>query len=195
MAQTLRYRSELVAGAPDNTSGLIDAVQLRDMIVSMASGNGAVETTSDVTIPIAVGVPVAVNPLLVGVSVYGSLWGVDANSFLFSQYVTVLPDTTVPAGYIKFCRFQATLALTKQGGGTDNYLIQFTKNGVLVGVAHDVVFSGTDTDTVTITYFVNQEIRVSDTFGVSITGVGTGDDLVLESFSMDVTDELLDVAP
>ncbi len=195
MAQTLRYRSELVAGAPDNTSGLIDAIQLRDMVVSMASGNGAVETTADVTIPIVSGTPVAVNPLLTGVSVFGSLWGADGNSFLFPNYSAVLTDTTIPAGYTKFCRFQAMLALTKQGGGTDTYSIQFTRNGVLVGDAHDVLFSGTDTDTITVPYFTNQDVGVADTFGVSVTGVGTGDDLVLESFSMDVADELLDAAP
>jgi len=195
MSQTLRYVDEIIASFPDNSSGIIKEVSMRDFVISYASGGAFQETTTDVNIPIVSGTPVAVTPLLTGLTQVSGFWQFDGNNFVFADYVNQLPATVVPAGYTKLGRFLAVLGLTKAGGGTDTYNVQWTKNGVLVGVVHDVDYSGSTTRTVTIPFVSPQEIDTADTYGVSITGIGTGDDLTLESFSMQISDRILDTSP
>jgi len=195
VAQTLRYATEVLASFPDNTSGLIDAVHNRDFAISYIRGGAFLETTTDVTIPIVSGTPVSVNPLLVGVTTVGNLWSFDGNNFAFPNYTATLTDTVIPAGYTKLVRFLAVLGITKSGGGTDNYEIQWTKNGVLFGIAHDVLYTGAGTRTVTIPEVTSQEVAISDVYGVSITGIGTGADVVVESMTIQVNDAILNAAP
>jgi len=178
-----------------NSSGLIDAVNMRDFTVSYISGGAFLETTTDVTIPIVSGTPVSVNPLLVGVTTVGNLWSFDGNNFAFPNHTAALPSTVIPAGYTKLVRFLAVMGITKSGGGTDNYEIQWTKNGVLIGIAHDVLFAGAGTRTVTIPEVVVQEVAVADVYGISMTGIGTGADVVIESMTIQVNDSILTDAP
>jgi len=196
MAQTLRYVDELLAAYVDNTSGLIDAVAGRDLIVSYANAAGYVETTTDVTIPITNGVPEIINPLLVGVTSVESGWGVDANNFFFPDHISVSPATVIPAGYSKVARFQCVATFTKPSGGTDNYRVSWVKNGVIVGIEHDMRFTLNATETVVLPDILIQDISiVSDTFGVQVTGEATGDDLVLNAINLLVTDSILGSAP
>jgi len=195
MTQTLRYVDEVIASMPDNSSGLILPVHMRDFAISYASGGAFQETTTDVNIPIVSGTPVAVTPLLTGLTQVQGVWQFDGNNFVFPDHVNQLPATVIPAGYTRLARFLAVLSVTKAGGGTDNYEIQWTKAGVLVGVAHDVLFTGSGTRTITVPFVSVQQVDTVDTYGVSITGIGTGADMVLESFSMEVSDRILGTSP
>jgi hypothetical protein len=187
---TLRYVTELLAEFPDNVSSLIVPVNVRDFIISYVKGIGFIEDTTSFNIPITDGVPTAVNPLLTAPISTTELWGVDGNSFLHSNY-SVLGDT-VPAGYTKLANFVSVLALTKSGGGADNYFVSFTKNGVQIGLDEDLQYtaSGSQVITVLLSQLVAVDVE-SDVYGIEITGNGTTDDLTCTYFSMQVSDNVL----
>ncbi len=196
IAQTLRYVDELLAAYVDNTSGLIDAVAGRDLVASYANAVGYVESTTDVTIPVTSGVPEIINPLLVGVTSVQSGWGVDGNNFFFPDHISFSPSTVIPAGYSKVAQFQCVATFTKPSGGTDDYRVSWVKNGVIIGIEHDMRFTLNATETVTLPDIFIQDISVvSDRFGVQVTGEATGDDLVLNAINLSVIDSILGSAP
>jgi len=196
MSQTLRYVSEILAGYPDNTQGLIDPVNVRDHAVSYANAVGYIESTTDITIPITSGVAVIINPLLSGVSSVQSGWGVDGNNFFFPDHSSASPNTVIPSGYSKVMSLQCVATFTKQGAGSDNYVIGWVKNGFPFGITHEIRFTSGDAETAVVPEVAVQDISVtSDTFGVQVTGVGTGDDLTLNAINFIVTDSILGSAP
>jgi len=195
MAQTLRYGTELIAALPDNVTGIISAETMRDWLVSTIEGKGLLEATDNVTIPIVAGTWVAVNPLLINAVHTETYWGVDGNNFMFPNHSASL-STTVPAGYTKFGQLMSILELTKAGGGADEYEVQFTLNGVGIGEPESVEFPEAGTDTTTLLHPLLIDVSVpSDTYGVQIMGVGTGDDLELGYFTQQVADSILLEAP
>ena len=75
--ETLKIASQLLADFPDNTAGLIDAVQSRNFVVSVAVGVGFVEDDPaqvPYTIPMTDGVPVPFMPTLTNVGFFGNFW-------------------------------------------------------------------------------------------------------------------------
>ncbi len=195
MAQTLRYGTELIAALPDNVTGIISAETMRDWLVSTIEGKGLLEATDNVTIPIVADTWVAVNPLLINAVHTETYWAVDGNNFMFPNHSAAL-TTTVPAGYTKFGQLMSILELTKGGGGADEYEVQFTLNGVGIGEPESVEFAEAGTDTTTLLHPLLIDVSVpSDTYGVQIMGVGTGDDLELGYFTQQVADSILLEAP
>jgi len=195
VAQTLRYVNELIASAPDNTSGIISAVALRDFMISYVDGKGLLEATTNVTITIVADTWVSINPVLVGAVHTETFWSVDGNNYMFPNYSAAV-DTTVPAGYSKFGQMMSILELTKPGGGADSYQIQFTKNGVGIGEPESVDFPEAGTDTTTLLHPIIFDVSIpTDLYGVQIMGIGTGDDLTLGYFTMQVSDSILLEAP
>jgi len=195
MAQTLRYVNELIASAPDNASGLISAVALRDFMISIVEGKGLLEATTNVTIPIVADTWVSINPLLVGAVHTETYWSVDGNNYMFPNHSGSV-DTVVPAGYSKFGQMMSILELTKSGGGEDNYEIQFTLNGTGVGEPESVDFPEAGTDTTTLLHPLLIDVSVpTDLYGIQIMGIGTGDDLELGYFTQQVSDSILLEAP
>ncbi len=192
---TYRYVEELLSAYADNTSGLIDAVQGRDLIVSYAPGRGIVVDETNVSLPIVNGSYLAINPLLVSPVAAVSLWRFDGNWFVIPDHASVV-GVTVPAGYNRLAVFSATLALNKGTGGSDAYLVTFTRNGVPVGLAENVTFPAAGDQSVALRYAASVDVSLgTDTFGVSIQGNGTGDDLTMEYFSMAVEDAIRLSAP
>jgi len=195
MAQTLRYVNELLASAPDNTSGLISAEALRDFMVSIVEGKGLLEATTNVTIPIVADTWVSINPLLVGVVHTETYWSVDGNNYMFPNHSGSVV-TNVPAGYSKFGQMMSILELTKPSGGSDSYEVQFTLNGTGVGEPESIDFSAAGTDTTTVLHPLLIDVSVpTDLYGIQIRGVGTGADLTLGYFTMQVSDSILLEAP
>jgi len=190
MAQTLRYLDELLAATPDNTAGLITPEVFRDTLVSLAVGAGFLADVTPVSVPIVDGVPTSMNPLLPSPLEVGAGWTTDANNFMHPDYAT-LATTTVPPGYLKLAQFVAVLSLTKVAGGEDSYELQFTEDAVLVGVPEAITFSAAGSTVVTIITSQLVDLSINPVFGVSITGIGTSDDLTLDSFELSVSDKLL----
>jgi len=197
MAQTLKYLEEIVASFPDNTAGLVTPVLMRDFAVSMATGGAFVEDTTPVTIPIVSGTAVAVNPLLVAATSAEFFWSVDGNNFMFPDYAATLPGTVVPAGYEKVVTFLTSLVLSRSGGGTTQYDIQIGSSpSTLIGLPTSIEFSSAGTQNVLVIATLSVDVSdVLTTYGVYITGVGTGTDLTLESFEFNSSDQVRNVAP
>jgi hypothetical protein len=191
MAQTLRYVEGLLANFPDNSQGLIDAVQMRDFVVSFINGRGFLVEDTDTALPILDGAWTSINPLLASPEVTTeSLWVFDGNNFAFNAYASI-PDTVIPVGYSKLLQIVAVLDLTKAAGGADNYEGQITRNGVGIGLAETITFPAAGGQTVTLLDASIATLDVTDTYGCQIQGVGTTDDLVLEYFTMQVSDSIL----
>ena len=187
MAQTLRYGDASLALFPDNTQGLIDAVEIRDVIVSQRSGGANVQDGAGFTVPIVDGVPVALNPLLTAPVLAPGLWGIDANNRLFPNYAAKIPDLIIPAGYLKFAQTFITIAVNKAGSGEDNYVFQLDDNGTPIGGTLSFAL-GTEPEVLTL--LVNKAFALDSglLLGLTVYGDGTGDDLVVSEFEMFVID-------
>ena len=194
MSQTLRYLDELLENYPDNTAGLITPENIRDHLVSTVAGVGFIADTTEVTIPILDGTPTDVNPLLIAPETTEELWRFDANNFAVSNY-SALVSTIVPAGYSKVLSLVAVMVLEKVGGGSDAYDLQFQASGVPIGIPESIQYAAAGTETVTLVNRSLADISTADTYGITITGIGTTDDLVLHSFEMNLTDAVLITDP
>ena len=194
MVTTLRYLDELLNGFPDNTQGLITAEANRDFVISIAEGVGYLADQATVEIPIIDGVPVGVNQLLTLPQATDQLWIFDGNNLATQNYGAV-PGLTVPPGHSKLMGLLAIMSLEKQAGGADNYSAQFTKNGVGIGLDEFFPFAAAGGQVVTLISFDVVDISLNDTYGVQITGQGTGDNLFLHSFEMRVQSSILLTTP
>jgi hypothetical protein len=190
MAQTLRYLDELLANYPDNTAGLITPENVRDQLVSTVAGVGFLADTTEVTVPITDGVPTLINPLLTAPVTLPELWLFDGNNLGVSNY-TALTGTVLPAGYTKILSIVAVTVLEKTAGGTDVYDLQFTRTGVPIGVAETVAYTAAGVQTITVVVRALADVSAPDTYGLTVAGLGTNDDLQLHSFEMNLTDAIM----
>lgn len=192
---TLRYGDELLSLYPDNGIGLISAETGRDMVVSQRSGGAqALQTGTDFTVTITNGVPVSINPLLPDPSVSGTLWAGDGNHRLYPNYAAAIPSLTIPAGYAKLVQCFVSLNCDKQGSQEDDYIFQLDNDGTPFGEGVTIAL---DTEATTITLLVNASVVLSDSplIGMTVTGDGTGDDIVIHAFEMFIIDFQLWTAP
>ena len=190
MAQTLRYLDELLANYPDNTAGLITPENVRDQLVSTVAGVGFLADTTEITVPIVDGVPTLINPLLTAPITEPELWTFDGNNLAVSNY-TALTDTVVPAGYTKVLSIVAVAVLEKTAGGADIYDLQFARNGSPIGVAETVSYTAAGSQTITVVNRSLVDVSTADTYGLTVVGLGTNDDLQCHSFEMNLTDAIL----
>ncbi len=196
MAQTLRYVNELIANFPDNSQGLIKPVHMRDFVASFVNGTGFLQTTDQITVPVTLGSDTAINPLLTGVTTVGGGWSFDGNNFAFPDWAATFPGTTIPVGYQKIANFQSVMTFEKTAGGSGLYALQWTRNGVPVGVSHALEFGGSGSQTVSVPLVVIQDISSTTVpFGVQITGVDTSTDLELHDMTLRVSDSILASSP
>lgn len=187
MANNLVYGEESIASAPDNTTGLISADTLRSIIVSQRSGGAQVYEDTAFTVPITAGVPVSINPLLPSPSVGGVLWTADGNNRLTPNYATAIPDIVIPTGYSKAIQVFVTLAAQKTGSGEDNYLFQIDNDGAPLGQGITISLS---VEPVVISLLVNSAVALDGgaLLGITVTGVGTADDIDVTTFDMFIVD-------
>ena len=194
MVTTLRYLDELLAGFPDNTQGLITAEKERDFVISIAEGVGYLADVTDVVIPVTDGVPVSINPLLLGPATTDQLWAFDGNNLATPNYSAV-PGLTVPPGHSKLVGLLGIMSWEKVSAGDDSYSAQFTRNGIGIGLNEFFNFPAAGAQVVTLIGALVGDISVADTYGVQLTGQGTDDDLTLHSFEMRVNSSILLAAP
>lgn len=134
--ESLRTASGLLANLPDNTSGLIQAVNTRDVVVSVVDGVGYWDDADDPGLPVTI--PNA--GLGVGVDILSALPGPPATAFAGNYYKLdgnnhFVPSYTdqgilVPAGTQRIVESLVTLRLSKPGGGTNLFTLQGTRAGV-----------------------------------------------------------------
>lgn len=188
MAETMRYISECLAGFPDNVSELIRPENMRDYVVSAHDGGGSLISEDTASIPITSGVPVLINPLVAGPHAFGVFWTFDGNSLAVSNYAAALPSTIIPSPFYKAATIRCDMELNKTAGGTDSYDFHLVKNGVAFGLPTVVRYDTSEAKHVHLEWFLNADISAPDTYGVQVTGLGTGDDLTMSYFSFLVQD-------
>jgi len=134
--ETLRTAAELLDGFPDNTSGLIEAVDSRDFVVSAAPGIGALEDDpiqTPYTIPLVAGVPVAVPETLVLPLFAGNYFALDADNAMIPDYGSII----IPPAHVRFVTGLITLRAAKTTGGSETYTFAGTQ-GIGTGDAFTV---------------------------------------------------------
>ena len=194
MATTLRYGEELVAGFPDNAQGLITAEAMRDTIVSQRSGGGLVFDHNAFDVPVVLGTPVNINPLLPSPTVGQGLWGTDANNRQFPNYAAAIPGLTIPVGYQKLVQVFFSIAAAKIGQGEEQYRFQLDNNGTPLGqgVVHTLY-----PEPSVISMLFNEVARLDagSLLGLTVTGVTSGDDIAISAFEQFVIDFQMWSAP
>ena len=143
--QTLRYADQLLAGFPDNVTGLISAENVRDFLVSILPGRGLLEETDNIALAIVADTWLSINPLLTNPDHTEMYWNFDGNNFAYPNHSG--HGMTVPAGYSKSAQLLSILELSKSAGGSDDYEVQFTKNGVGIGQPESVEFPAAGVNT------------------------------------------------
>ena len=196
MAEEFLYGDQTLALFPDNTSGLISAQAMRSFLVSIKSGGMFVEENALFTIPIVSDTPVSINPLLPSPISGGTLWIADGNNRGLPNYQAAIPTATIPPGYSKFTEITFFLAAEKGASGEDQYLFQIDLNGVPIG---NGITTTLTTDPGFITIAVSTLIDISNpsgnAIGLSVTGLGTSDDIAVSAFEMNILDDQIWSAP
>jgi hypothetical protein len=137
--ETLLTTTELLSGFPDNASGLIEAVDSRNFVVSAVNGVGFYDDNNDPTGPWTVpnagaGVPVDILsnlPIPTGdpnAVFVGNYYRLDGNNHFVPSYVD--EGITVPPGTIRIVDGSVGFVIAKPGGGTETGTIRGTKAGV-----------------------------------------------------------------
>jgi len=175
--ETLKTASELLDSFPDNVVGLIDAVDDRSFVVSVAVAVGFVEDdplTVPYTIPMTNGVPVDFMSTLTTPGFFGNFWKLDGNNAFVPSYSDF--GITVPAGSFRLLSGTVLLNCEKVGGGTGVFEFQGTANGLFIGdpvqreltsTAETLIFSGTRL----------VDVSLAEAQSFDITPVGHSDDL------------------
>ena len=131
--ETLKTAAELLADFPDNTAGLIEAIDARNFVVGATPGVGALEDDplqTPFTIPLVAGVPVSVPAQLVLPLFIGNYWALDGNNAMIPSYDAA--GIFVPPAHVRLVQGLITLRAAKTTGGTEQYLIAGTQ-GIATG--------------------------------------------------------------
>lgn len=181
--ETLRSGAELLALFPDNTSGLIDAVQSRDFIVSSAVAVGFLEDGPGFTVTIVDGVSESINagvtPATPGLELF---WTPDGNLAWVPDYAAVV----LPPGISRLATITTVMLIAKQGGGNSVYRFQYFEGGAAIGHIADVTLEPTD-QLVTITETFLYDVEAGAPLELRVTGIATGDDLDMLDFRQTIT--------
>jgi hypothetical protein len=190
--ETLRTASELLGQFPDNTSGLIEAVDSRDFIVSATVGVGFLEDDPaqvPYTIPLVDGVPVDFLGTLVAPLFAGNFWKLDGNNRFIPSYLDF--GITVPPGTQRLVDGSVILNVQKDGNATPvTYQFQGTEGGVLTGepvtreisnVPQTIVTGGTRL----------YDINVGGAISFNVQPVGHSEDLIVNDVRVAVTGVML----
>ena len=189
--ETLRTATQLLAEFPDNTAGLIDAVQSRNMIVSELLGVGFMEdNTAAFTVTIQDGVFVSINAAVTPQPIIAAnfAWDIDGNNAWFPDYVN--NGVTVPAGVIRLHGMTSTILVTKPGGGSAIYSFQYFIAGVPFGNPVSVSLDATPSILPQSDETLS-EVALGETIDWRVSGVGTAEDLSILDFRQRVTSALI----
>ncbi len=176
--ETLKIASQLLADFPDNTAGLIDAVQSRNFLISVAVAVGFVEDDQaqvPYIIPMTDGVPVPFMPTLVAPLFFGNFWKLDGNNEYLPSYVD--QGVTVPAGSFRLINGSVLLNVQKVGNATPvSYEFQGTGGGSFVGdpVSRDI---NSTARTESFSGSRIEDVSIMPAQGLSITPIGHSEDL------------------
>ena len=168
--------------------GMEKVEHMRNVVVSQRSGGVSItQSGTPFTVPVTAGVPTLINPLLPSAVVQGVLWTADGNNRATPNYTVAMPTTVIPVGYKKFTEFEFTFAADKSGPQDQQYLFQLEVDGTPVGLGVTVTVVA---EPQVITLYASSLVSIDSAAaaGLAVTGVGTSDDIQIESFEMAVLD-------
>lgn len=140
--EQLRTAQELLDSFPDNTGGLIEAVDSRDFVVSITPGIGAMEEDPAQTpyvIPLVAGVPVSVPGTLIAPQFAGNYWALDGNNAMVPDYGAI----NVPPAHLRLVTGLITMKAAKVGGATESYIFIGSNGGIATGDQFEVELTST----------------------------------------------------
>jgi len=189
--ETLRTAIQLLAEFPDNTAGLIDAINSRNAVVSEMGGIGFLEDDSaSFNIPITAGNAQDINSLITPIPILASNFAFDLNGNQHWVEGYTAAGITVPAGVFRLLGLQTTMVLFKQGGGTSTYQFQYTRGGATFG--NPIEWNlGTTNQLVVINEDVLYEPALNEAFSVQVLNQVGNDDLTVTDFRQQITGTLL----
>lgn len=190
--ETLRTASQLLAEFPDNTAGLIDAINSRNAVVSEAVGIGFLEDdTASFVIDVTAGVVVSINAEITPLPQLAAnfAWDIDGNNAWIPDYGN--NGIITPAGVTRLVGINTTMILNKLTGGSADYIFQYRQAGVLIGNAITWNLTGGNPQLFTMSEELLYEPALGENLEITVTGSGTSDDLDCLDFRQRVTSVLL----
>ena len=176
--ETLLTFAEMLAALPDNSAQLIAPVNMRDVVIANANDIAFLSDSDPFTLPITAGVPVSVLGALPTPDLITNRYVLDGNQQLVADWgaVTVNPGTT------RILRLQAQMWGNKEGTQTDTYEFSITVGGTQAGRTVNVEL-GVQPIGIGLTVDVLYDHSLALPIDLTVTGIGTGDDLNIEDFS------------
>ena len=186
--ETLRTAIELLGEFPDNTSGLIDAVNSRDFIVSVAPGVAFMEddpADTPIVIPITDGVPTDILAQLTAPQFIANFWQLDGSNGFIPDYSGVV----IPPATIRLLTGSMIIEVEKVGGGTADYTFQGTQGGVITG--NPILRSISTITTLVFSGVRLYDVSIGGAISVQVEGTGTSDDLTLSDLRVSIESVLI----
>ena len=185
--EILKSAQGLLAGFPDNVSGQISAVDVRNFVISAVSGIGAFDDVSAYTAPMADGVPTVMNPLMTPVDFAANFFTLDGNNAFIPDYGSAI----INPGTLRLVDLLFLVVGDQVGSpSSDIYNLQARIGGVPVNSPVPTVV-----DSASQRFFLNTEflydVQVGAPIDVSITASGTSADLNIGFGYMRVQSQLI----
>ena len=185
--EVLKSADGLLAGFPDNVSGQIAAVDVRNFVISVVDAIGAFDDVSAYTAPMAAGVPTVMNPLMTPVGFQGNFFTLDGNNAFIPDYASAV----INPGTFRLVEAVALIVADQVGSpGTDVYDIQMRVGGVPINSPIPIVVD-TDAERFFITTEFTYDVQIGDPIDFSITPQATSADLDVAFGYMRVSSQLL----
>ena len=177
--ETLKTISELLNAFPDNLSGWIEAVESRDLILSMAPAVGFLsEAVPPFTVGIvAQGVPVSINAAIPAPNIDSNFWQLDGNNSWIPDYPA---GVIIPPAYERLSTLQSWLVASRDAAGIgENYSFQWNVGAALVG-APLVVNLDQAPVSVVMPEEILYDVSVGDPIGLTVANLDSTTDLLID---------------
>lgn len=175
--------ADALAGLPDNLSGLIEAVDSRNAVLSAAPGIASQVSTAVFIVPIVADTPVSINASMGTHDFLANFFIEDGNNSLVSEYpagVTIAPDLIRLAGIV------SVLDVRKAGGGTSVYSFQPYVGGIPLDTPQVITLDATEVNLI-LSFELGFRPFAAEPMEIRATGVGHSDDIDVVDFRMRVT--------
>ncbi len=190
MADTLKGFTEAMAGFPDNTSGIIKAINARELLLSAQADRGGSYAPS-VTTPYVIPIPAVDTwvdiPISLGANMVQSpaslFWRMNGNGHLYYDYAADWPAVSIPAGLMRSVLLLCTITADTNA---KRFEFAFTIDGVIQEPT-DTIEWGNRTYAGLVTLVASNGISPADAPPVSVQVRNLDDTTDLEVFSFGMT--------
>ena len=185
--EVLKSADGLLAGFPDNVSGQISPVDVRNFVISAVSGIGAFDDVTNYVAPMVDGVPTVMNPLMTPVDFAANFFQLDGNNAFIPDYGSAV----INPGTLRLVDLLFLIVADQVGSpSSDTYFVQARVGGVPINSPQPTVV-----DTANERFFLNTEFLYDVQLGlpidVTITPTAVNADLDISFGYMRVSSQLI----